>query len=355
MLIVAPGAMYSTFDTFRYYERALRRAGCNVKLFRYHNNYMYHSAAIASIEHDGSPPLQDASIGQRSMQLAGEDLISRIARQRPDVLLVVSGIALPVAVWPWLKEMQRSLKNPFKMVMLFTECPYVDEWQLKILPFLDAAFIMDMASLNAFQDIQPKTYYLPHAFDPAVHKPFDVGPGYQSDIFMCGTGFPERQELLENINWDGIDLRLFGQWDFASPDSPIASYITNDFLENDIVVSWYNGAKICLNIFRTATWYGDDVAHIPVGLAESLGPRCFEVTASGGFLLTDHRPEWDILFGPECAAIYSNAEELEAKIAYFLSHDEERERIAKRGLAAVQPHTYDRRAQQILSILEEVN
>lgn len=344
ILLVAPGALYSTFDIFRYYRAALKRAGVKVQTFNYHNNYLYHSAAITAIEDAAS---DDQTVAKRAMQLAAEDLISRVARAQPDWVLVISGIALPVVAWPWLKDLRDSLRSPFKMSLLFTECPYIDDWQLKILPFIDVAFIMDTGSLAKFRAINPETHYLAHAYEPTVHRPYTVGPGFECDIFMCATGFPERQEMLERVNWNGIDLRLYGQWEHTGDKSSIRPYITEKFLDNDICASWYNGAKLSLNIFRTATWYADKVEHIEDGIAESLGPRCFEVMACGGTLVSNNRPEFDRLFEPDCAVIFE-AGNLQDKITHYLANPNARDEVAQAGLEAVQGHTYDARVSRLL-------
>ena len=60
--------------------------------------------------------------------------------------------------------------------------------------------------------------------------------------------------------------------------------------------------------------------------------RVLDVMASGGFLLTDAQPEllWFFEDG-ESVATFQNLEEMEEKIAFYLQHDTERERIIQNG------------------------
>jgi spore maturation protein CgeB len=129
-----------------------------------------------------------------------------------------------------------------------------------------------------------------------------------------------------------------------------------DFLNNATdVVSYYGNSKISLNIFRTARWPGENVLHIDPGKAYSLSPRCYEIMACGGFLLTDSRPELFELFevGKDLV-VFDGAEDLADKVRYYLSHERDRKKIAMSGLMAVKDHTYDKRAKQIVDFVSSL-
>lgn len=60
--------------------------------------------------------------------------------------------------------------------------------------------------------------------------------------------------------------------------------------------------------------------------------RVFEVMAAGGFMLSNYQEELEELFVPgEDIVLYHNLEELEELVDYYLTHEEERARIAKNG------------------------
>lgn len=350
ILTVAPGTKFSTYDTFMYYTGAFKELGNDVSMFNYHDHYSYHATALSYIE-DADPESRDLQV--RAIRLAAESVISRIARWRPDLVFVVSGLALPPGVWDWFDAFNNQLKTRFKTMVLFTESPYIEEAQKPILERVDIAATMDLSSLEEFKNVNKNSMYVRHAYSPDVHYIRPVNPDHAADVFMVGTGFPERIELLRAIEWDGIDLRLFGG-NWGDLGSDLDRYYVPEFLDNDTVVpSYYTNSAISLNIFRTAKWPGENVLHIDPGVAYSVSPRCYEIMASGGFLLTDSRPELVELFDDgKDMVVYDGAEDLHDKILYYLSHPRQRSKIATSGTIAVEGHTYVSRATEILKYIE---
>lgn len=81
--------------------------------------------------------------------------------------------------------------------------------------------------------------------------------------------------------------------------------------------------------------------------------RVWDIMAVGGFCLTNYQPELEEYFqiGKELE-IYHNLEELEEKIAYYLTHDEERLRIAINGYKRVRDeHSLKSRLKQALDFI----
>ena len=78
--------------------------------------------------------------------------------------------------------------------------------------------------------------------------------------------------------------------------------------------------------------------------------RAFDIMGCGGFLLTNYQSDFFELFEPGVDFVYYESnEDLLDKIAYYLSHDEEREAIAKNGHDKVAAeHTWEVRLSQIL-------
>jgi spore maturation protein CgeB len=84
-------------------------------------------------------------------------------------------------------------------------------------------------------------------------------------------------------------------------------------------------------------------------LEYSVNNRIFDVAATGGFLLTDHREDLQQVFPDFARMTYHSGEELDAKIAYFLSHESERSELAAQLQRAVLTgHTYEHRALYLL-------
>ena len=353
IMVVAPGPKFSTYDTFLYYGDAFSRLGHKVFKFNYHDHFAYHLSALSYLE--GIEP-EDVALQRRAMTIAGEDLISRIARTGPEFIFVVSGIALPPGVWDWLDTFRENLIRPFTTMVLFTESPYIDETQKIILNRTDIAATIDRSNLDAFRDINSESHYIRHAYNPRVHTIMPRSIDHGADVFMVGTGFPERIKLLSEVNWDGVDLRIFGgNWGDTKDSDAIEDFYTAEFLDNKSEVPlYYTNSRISLNIFRTAKMPGENVLHIPSDLAYSVSPRCYEIMGCGGFLLSDARQELLELFEEgKDFVMFDGAEDLQDKMRFYLHSPRSRDRIALSGFRAVSGHTYENRAKEIIDIVEE--
>lgn len=320
--------------------------------FMYHDHFAYHATALASSEDKTG---EEFELQTRAIGMASESLISRIARVRPELVFIISGIALPMGVWDWLDSFKGSLKEPFRTMVLFTESPYIDETQFPVLARVDIAATTDRASLEAFKAINEKSIYIQHAYNSQVHIMQPMSQEHMADVFMVGTGFPERIRLLSQIDWDGIDIRLFGgNWDDLQESALLSNFYSLEFMDNKTeVVDYYSNSRINLNIFRTAKWPGENVLHINPDNAYSISPRCYEIMGCGGFLLTDTRPELLELFevGKDFV-VFDGALDLEDKIEYYLLNESARRRIAMSGHRAVRDHTYEDRASKIIEFVK---
>lgn len=80
--------------------------------------------------------------------------------------------------------------------------------------------------------------------------------------------------------------------------------------------------------------------------------RVTDVMGCGGFVLTNYQPELAEYFsiGEECV-VYENIEDLYAKVAYYLAHEEERKAIAEAGFKRVKrDFTFKERLEKMLNI-----
>jgi spore maturation protein CgeB len=80
--------------------------------------------------------------------------------------------------------------------------------------------------------------------------------------------------------------------------------------------------------------------------------RVFEVPGAGGFLMTESAENLDRFYrAGEEIVVYEGISDLADRIAYFLGHQEERDRIAMAGhVRTTLEHTYDARFRQLLDI-----
>ncbi len=81
--------------------------------------------------------------------------------------------------------------------------------------------------------------------------------------------------------------------------------------------------------------------------------RIFDIMAAGGFVLSNYQSEIPEYFTPdEDIVLYDSLQDLKTKIHYYLSHEQERNRIARNGYNKVkQFHTYHVKIKELLSTI----
>lgn len=95
--------------------------------------------------------------------------------------------------------------------------------------------------------------------------------------------------------------------------------------------------------------------HIDAAENHANNMRLYEATGVGTMLITDYKSDLNKLFIPgKEVETYKTKEELEEKMKYYLSHDKEREKIAKAGQKrTLKDHTYRKRMKELVQILDK--
>jgi spore maturation protein CgeB len=168
---------------------------------------------------------------------------------------------------------------------------------------------------------------------------------YASDVCFVGSYYPNRVRLFESLADLNITIRGPG-WGRLDGHSSLKGVARDQQVAPSEWKKLYAAAKIVL-----AVHYQDGVS--PCFQAS---PRVFEVMACGGFLLSDGQRDVTTLFQDgEHLAVFHDAHDLRSKIIYYLSHPDERARIAERGhRETLKNHTYVRRMEQVLSMVRTV-
>lgn len=153
--------------------------------------------------------------------------------------------------------------------------------------------------------------------------------GIPQDISVTFVGQPhgDRRQVIDQIKNAGVDIQTYGTgW---------AQRLTFDGM-----IQIFNRSKINLNLNNAC-----DVRF------KQIKGRNFEVPACGGFLLTGHAENLQDYYeiGKEIVT-FTTTEDMIEKIKYYLSHDAEREAIAKAGYErTIRDHTFASRMDDIVS------
>lgn len=177
--------------------------------------------------------------------------------------------------------------------------------------------------------IEPETYQLEEELTEEDRKK------YTTDVCFVGAIYPERERVLSVIRNLGLKIYGWKGWEKSS----LAGYYLGP-LNVIEMVKLYKTAKICINMNLEPACNG-------------VNWKTFEITAAGGFQLTDYRNDLGGLFriGQELD-IFHSPEELREKVLFYLNNDDLRRKIARAGRQRVlADHGFKKRIKSALTAL----
>ncbi len=217
-----------------------------------------------------------------------------------------------------------------------------------------AARLIDIVLANDYyHGIQWREMGAPHMIclpgvgcDPEFHHPYDLSEeerrAYACDVTFVGTLYPDhlysrRIRALEALR--DFDL---GIWSVHPLPESLRPYRRGRALGQPML-RILSGATIAFNAHGDFVHYGGNM-------------RLFEVAAVGAFQIADDLPGVRQWFTPgENIVTYADPDDLRDKVAHYLAHPEERQRIAEAGRRHVLArHTYAARAEAFMAFVEEV-
>ena len=278
-------------------------------------------------------------------------LLAECEKVRPDILLVIKGVNLRASVLRRIKRRVRPLLVNWFGDSLLT--PGIAAFVERNSAVYDFLFIID--DMRALERVKVRARHvatLPFACDPDLHLPpaltDEERARYGSPVTFVGTVIPSREKALEALREFGLRIwgpprNAWGTWD---PErSPLGAFWQGRSAYGEEAVKIYAASEITLDI------------HFLFGEASpicNVTPRVFEVPACGGFLLTNACEQLERLYavGTEMVC-YRSLEELRRLTAHYLARPGERREIAARASRrARQEHTFTRRLEEMLDLLE---
>jgi spore maturation protein CgeB len=184
------------------------------------------------------------------------------------------------------------------------------------------------------------------ACDPEFHRPYELTneerKAYTCDIAFVGTLVPDnlysrRVRALEALR--DFDL---GIWTVHDAPESLRPFVRGRAL-GESTLRVMSAARINLNVHADFVWYGGNI-------------RLFEAAGVGRLQIADHLPGTLTWFTEgETIVTFREADDLREKVAYYLSHEAEREAIARRAREHVYAHhTYDERIARIEALIAEL-
>lgn len=347
MLVCHPGAPWATSDVFWGLYHGLKYHDVDVVPYRLDQRF---TAAKSSLywlwrtKKKTQPDLERPNAADLSYQ-ASIGVVEMALRHHVDVVLVVSAMLLHPDVLIMLREAGK------KVVVLFTESPYDHASEMKVAGLVDGGWTNERTVVSEFRKVNPCFGYLPHAWDPMVHRtdtPIDDSVP-QHDVVFVGTGFRERYRWFNAIDWSGINLGLYGTWDTRLLNKQVRQCVQGAQIDNARAALLYRRAKIGLNLYRTSQGWGPQAPQITY--AESLNPRAYELAACGTFFLSDFRSESPEVFG-DLVPTFRTPVEAAALIRTWLADDARRRDRATALPACVAEASWITRTATVLGDLQ---
>lgn len=317
----------------------------------------YCKAALSEIGHDSelftynderaSSRLPFLSRIERT--LVKKALYKAISNFKPQLILVIKGDRISL-------ELIHEIKETFKIPVgnYWIDDPHSIDVSRKISPSYDYFFTNDPDSVQTHKKSGcSHVGFLSFGCVPDLHKKVQLSQEeykkYGCDICFAGTVSEGRIKTLEALSdfnmkvWSPrIVYSLKEDYQIKKSkildSSPLYSRFTDHAVWGKELVKVYNASKIVLNIHSPQ----------PVPIM-----RDFEAPGCGAFFLTDYAKSLESMFKPgEEIVCYENIEDLRNKVKFFLSHSQERERIAENAQKrAHRDHSYARRMEELISFI----
>jgi spore maturation protein CgeB len=289
---------------------------------------------------------------RRKSQMRGMycEMLSKIVLEMMDekpIDILICMAQAPITMQALTELRKRGVITVLWFVEDYLRFPY---WQ-QMAPYYDFMFTIQKG--DCLDKIRaagtPEVHYLPTACDPFFHRPLELSDEdrkkWGSHLSFVGAGYHNRQQMFASLA--SADFRIWGsEWPTCRPfDRMVQDNARRIAPEEYIKI--FNATNINLNLHSSTERDGVE----PNG--DFLNPRTFELASCGAFQLIDERTLLPEAFevGKEVVT-FSSLPDLKDKIAYYTEHPEERALVASQGRArALKDHTYDKRLQQMLSII----
>jgi len=281
------------------------------------------------------------------------DLQRLCFREKPDLLFIYRGVIITNETIKTIREHSGTIVIGFNNDDPFsTNYPkYFWKLYLNSVPYYDHIFsfrhknVMEYKKRYGISSDLFRMYYIKERNYKMSETDIKQFPQYKCDVLFVGHFENDgRDEYLYELVKLGIDLQLYGnEWEQSKYYNVFKKIMKGDIrrLEKDYNTAM-NCAKICIVFF----------SHLN---NDTYTTRCFEIPATEGFMLSEYTDDMAQMFAPNKEAVYfSDKDDFILKIKYYLSHNDEREKIAKCGRYRLLKDGYEvqDRAMQIIEKYE---
>jgi len=322
----------------------------------YRNTNLYRENAIKKLGHsfffvDDRNFIFPGRLRQRYPSFQRIDLsrlnknISRqLLNENPDFCLFAGGFRTNIETLSKLREAK------IQTALWTSDAPIQFENIIKTAPYYNNIFCSGTEAIEIFAKNGIKNpIWIPFGCDPDYHRSIELNVAekakYKKDIVFVGAYYPNRWEILKNLN--EYNIGIWGpNWNQVHSDNMRNISINDTNLDVSEWVKIYNGAKLVIVIhFQNGK--------IPCYQAS---PKVYEALACKSFVLVDQQKDVFSIFKDNYhLAGFKDPIDLMNKVEYYLNQSELRKKIACAGYEEVRRnHTYKHRIIKMLSIIKKL-
>ncbi len=273
------------------------------------------------------------------LRKANRDLSVALKEFAPGIVLMPGKTKILTGTIAYLKSF---LPAKFVVIWQDTLCN-LDEITMANAPLFDLTASYSSAAIPILQKLGfANCIWMPFGGDLTIHNQPTVPEKYQYDLTFLGGWRPEREKALEIIakNFKNIRLQVWG---------PNAKEYKSPFLKNKIITQAVRGKEfgVIINNSLISLNVIDDTNYPAANM------RFFEIPTASGLQLCSACPEMNNEFkNKEHLLYFTSEQELCEQVEFALSNPSRVKEIRQRAYQLIiERHTYEKRAEQLLSLL----
>ena len=309
---------------------AFKRAGSEVKFLGYADllNNSYHESirtlwSRSKLAREFSTPIW--------LKKVNEVYLSTSSSYNPDVILSVKGETL---LPKYIDKIKKNVNS--NIALWFPDDPrFFNSLVKDIAPHYDTIFTSSKNAINLYRSILvDNVYRLPFGCDPYIHKgTLNIQSMKKKRALFIGTFSPKRYRFLKSLIKFGVPLDIIGsKW-----GSFLSGHVVRDAVTGFEYTKTIQSYPVVINLHQDIN-YGPNM-------------RTFEVTGSGGVLLSDRAEDiTDFFRDNEEIMIYDSIREAAEKIKLMLNDTELLLNFSKLSQERCYKfYTYDQRVKELLN------
>ncbi len=133
------------------------------------------------------------------------------------------------------------------------ECPYESDVVFDMTPLFYYIFTSDKATTEELKKEFPNQsiHFVPHSYNPKVHKPMEVPYEYKSDILFVGNAYESRLKWFSDhaSEYKNQMVTIIGVG-YRGLDGYQNQRVIHGHISEPEMVKYINGAKLVLNLHR---------------------------------------------------------------------------------------------------------